>query len=71
MQSNTEFAIFCIEAVAQKLGMDAPQVYVLLAEKSDILNSYILPGYEMLHTQGKAYIVEDIIEVMKQEGVLE
>ena len=26
--------------------------------------------YEILHTQGKEYIVDDIIEVMKERGVL-
>lgn len=40
-----------------------------LAEKSNILNDYIVPEYEMLHTQGKEYIVNDIIEVMKERGV--
>ena len=38
-------------------------------EKSDILNDYIIPEYEILHTQGKEYIVDDIIEVMEERGV--
>lgn len=59
-----EFAIFCIENVAAKLGVSAEKVYNALAEKSDILNDYIIPEYEILHTQGKEYIVDDIIEVM-------
>ena len=58
-----EFAIFCIENIAEK-------VYDALTEKSDILNDYIIPEYEILHTQGKEYIVDDIIEVMKERGVL-
>ena len=64
-----EFAIFCIENIAQKLQRTADQVYVALAEKSNILNDYIVPEYEMLHTQGKEYIVNDIIEVMRERGV--
>lgn len=40
-----------------------------MAKKSDILYKYIVPNYEILHTQGKEYIVEDIIAVMKEEGV--
>ncbi len=64
-----EFAIFCIENIAKKLEKTADQVYVALAEKSNILNDYIVPEYEMLHTQGKEYIVNDIIEVMKERGV--
>lgn len=64
-----EFAIFCIENIAEKLKKKADQVYVALTEKSSILNEYIVPEYEMLHTQGKEYIVNDIIEVMKERGV--
>ena len=66
-----EFAIFCIENVASFLGRDAREVYKLLTEESDILNSYIVPEYEMLHTQSKEYIVNDIVEFMKESGVIE
>lgn len=65
-----EFAIFCIENIAAKLGVSAEKVYDALTEKSDILSDYIIPEYEILHTQGKEYIVDDIIEVMKERGVL-
>ena len=65
-----EFAIFCIENIAAKLGVSAEKVYDALTEKRDILNDYIIPEYEILHTQGKEYIVDDIIEVMKERGVL-
>ena len=65
-----EFAIFCIENIAAKLGVSAEKVYDALTEKSDILNDYIIPEYKILHTQGKEYIVDDIIEVMKERGVL-
>lgn len=64
-----EFVIFCIENIAEKLEKSADQIYVALAEKSNILNGYIVPEYEMLHTQGKEYIVNDIIQVMKERGV--
>lgn len=67
--TELEFTIFCIENVAIKLGVNAELVYTALAEKSDILSSYIIPCYEALHTQGKDYIVEDIIEVMNERGV--
>ena len=39
-----EFAIFCIENIAAKLGVSAEKVYDALTEKSDILNDYIIPG---------------------------
>ena len=65
----TEFEIFCIENVAQKLGIAGNEAYNLLSEKSHILDEYIIPNYEVLHTQSKDYIVNDIIECMVQHGV--
>jgi len=40
-----EFAVFCIENVAAKLGVDAERVYQAFTKKSDILNGYIVPEY--------------------------
>ena len=67
--NQLEFAVFCIETIAAHLGVDAERVYSALTEKSDILNSYIVPEYEVLHTQSKEYIVRDILDVMKERGV--
>lgn len=64
-----EFAVFCIENVAAKLNVDAQKVYSALTEQTNILRDYIIPEYEVLHTQGKDYIVDDIIDVMKERGV--
>lgn len=64
-----EFAVFCIENVAAKLGVNAEDVYKAFTEKSSILNGYIVPEYEILHTQSKEYIVNDIIELMHEKGV--
>lgn len=64
-----EFAIFCIENVADKLNIDATKVYSMLTEQTNILNEYIIPEYEILHMQNKDYIVDDIIEIVKERGV--
>lgn len=60
-----EFVVFCIENVAERLGVNAAHVYDVF-EKSGILNGYIVPEYDILHTQDKEYIVDDIIAVMKE-----
>ena len=49
-----EFAIFCIESVAQE-------------QKTD---DYVIPCYDSLHTQSKEYIVDDLIHIMQERGVL-
>lgn len=68
--NELEFVIFCIDGIAAQLGKSTEEVYTALAEKSNILNGYVVSNYDILHTQGKAYIIEDIIEVMEKEGVV-
>ncbi|NBJ97622.1 DUF3791 domain-containing protein [bacterium 1xD8-48] len=64
-----EFVVFCIENIALALGVSPEKVYIALSENSDILNGYIVPCYDALHTQGKEYIVEDILALMEKRGV--
>lgn len=63
-----EFAVFCIENIAAKLGVNAEVVYSALME-GDILNGYIVPEYEVLHTQSRDYIINDLLDVMRERGV--
>ncbi len=63
-----EFAIFCIENIATKLSVDAKRVYNAL-EESGVLKNYIFACYDVLHTQGKEYIIDDICRVMEKKGV--
>lgn len=64
-----EFAVFCIENIAIRLGKNAEEIYQALTEKSNILHSYIIPEYEMLHTQSKEYIIDDIVSLMEERGI--
>ena len=64
------FAVFCIEALADDLGTTGDKIYKTLTEKSDILDNYIIPYYDALHTQGKNYIVCELKELMQKKGVL-
>ena len=50
----------------QRLHVDAQKVYVALTEQTGILQEYIIPEYEVLHTQSKDYIVDDIIDIMRK-----
>jgi hypothetical protein len=68
-KAQMEFSVFCIEAIAEKLGVTGDIVYKMLANESSILNDYIVSCYDVLHTQGKEYIVDDIINVMKHKGI--
>lgn len=68
--NELEFSVFCIENVAIKLGIKGETAYSLFTHDIDILNEYIIPNFEILHTQSKEYIVNDIIDYMKECGVL-
>ena len=68
--AELEFAVFCIENIAIKLNSLPEAIYRKLAIDSNILNEYIVPEYEVLHTQGKEYIINDIVELMQEKGVI-
>lgn len=67
--NELEFVLFCIENIAEKVGVSPQQIYQVLTQESDILHSYIIPEYETLHTQSKDYIVDDILDFMNEKGV--
>lgn len=64
-----EFAVFCIESLADAMGKPSDAVYRALTGRGDILNQYVVPSYDVLHTQGRTYIVNDIREVMEERGI--
>lgn len=64
-----EFAIFCVDFVARKLGLPPDIVYKRLKE-SGLLQNYIIDNYEVLHTLGKDYLVDDIVGLMAEKGLL-
>lgn len=64
-----EFAVFCIENVAKELGVNAERVYQAFTGENNILKGYIIPEYDILHTQSREYIMRDILAVMKESGM--
>lgn len=63
------FVIFVVEAVAMRRNLLPSAVLDAFTKKSHLLRDYILPGYEVLHTQGRDYIVEDILAEAAFMGV--
>ncbi|MCL2804818.1 MAG: DUF3791 domain-containing protein [Treponema sp.] len=68
---QSHFAVFCIEALADEMGTTGDKIYKILTENCDILDNYIIPCYDALHTQGKDYIVRELKELMKKQGALQ
>lgn len=69
-ERELEFAIFVIENVAERLSITGDEAYRLLTEGPDVLDSYVIPSYDVLHTQGKTYIVDDVLRAMRKMGAL-
>ena len=70
MNSNqVDFSTFCIGSVATALNMNQAEVYRRL-KSSGILMDYIVGCYDVLHTFGRLYLVEDITSLMRKKGVL-
>lgn len=63
------FVTFCIGAISLKLKLSRHEVYSRL-KAADIIDGYIVPGYDVLHTFSRSYLVDDIIDFMKGKGVL-
>ena len=68
--NNIDFVTFCIGNLSRRLNLSAGEVYRRL-KKSGILTDYIVPSYDVLHTFGKEYLMENLTEYMREKGVLE
>lgn len=70
MDKNTlEFVTYCISKLASLLNLTQRDVYRRLVS-SGILYDYIVPSYDVLHTFGSHYLMEDLTDYMREKGVL-
>ena len=61
-----EFVIFCLESYKEKESLPGKEVYDLF-EKYKVFD-YLRDGYDMLHTQGSEWLMNDIDEYLKNRG---
>lgn len=62
------FVVFILHTLGQHWNMTTPEVYDIL-NSTRILDDYIIKCYDVLHTLGKEYLVEDITEFVKEKGI--
>lgn len=62
------FVVFVLHALGQHWNMTTPEVYEIL-NTTGILDDYIIKCYDVLHTLGKEYLVEDITEFVREKGI--
>ena len=62
------FTIFCVNNVAAYLNKSAKDVYHAM-QNAGMIDGYIVPCYDVLHSFSKEYIVDDLVSLMQQKGV--
>ncbi len=62
---ETEFAVFCIEHTAEYLGISADKIVQELV-KTNGIRDFLYKSYPTLHTQGKEYIVQEVLAYIRQ-----
>lgn len=68
-KQELEFILFCVDFVAQKLNQSPDVIYDKL-KSSGLLQDYLIENYEVLHSLSKEYLVDDIIAIMTEKGLL-
>lgn len=68
-KKELEFILFCVDFIAQKLNQSPDVIYDKL-KSSGLLQDYLIDNYEVLHSLSKEYLVDDIIAIMTEKGLL-
>ena len=67
-RESFSFVIYMIHACANRWRKVPSDVYKML-QKTGCIDNYLVPYYDILHTQGTDYIVDDIEEYLGIRGV--
>lgn len=62
------FVVFVLHTLDQHWNMTTLEVHEIL-DSTGILDDYIIKCYDVLHTLGKEYLVEDITEFVREKGI--
>lgn len=63
-----EFVTFAIGSVAERVSKSPAEIYWLF-KQLNIIDEYLVPAYDVLHTFGRQYLVNDVLELMQEKGV--
>ena len=63
-----EFVKFAIGSVAERLQKSPAEVYRLF-KQAGIIDMYLIPAYDVLHTFSRQYLTDDLLDYMKERGL--
>ena len=67
-KDSFSFVVYMIHACADRWKQSPSEVYRKLKE-SGCISQYLVPHYEILHTQGSGYLVDDIQQYLELRGI--
>ena len=67
-EKELTFSTFIFYSLSEAWNKTPAEVYKVL-NSAEILDGYIIESYDVLHTLGKAYLVEDITELAGEKGI--
>lgn len=68
-KKELEFSVFIINKLSDYLKKPVNEIYKILKD-TNILEDYIIECYDVLHTLGTEYLMEDIAELIKERGIM-
>ena len=68
-KESLSFVIYMIHRCAGKWKMTPSKVYRILDE-SGCIRSYLVPHYDVLHTQSSVYVLDDIQQYLQKRGII-
>ena len=68
--NETEFVVFCIEELAIEYNKSGRDIYQILSINTNMIEEYIIPNYEVLHSMGRDAIIQELKDLLKERGVV-
>lgn len=67
-KTSFSYVIYMIHACARTWGYNPSEIYKKMKSVNCIMG-FLIPNYEILHTQSTQYVVEDIKEYLNVRGI--
>lgn len=67
-RNQIDFSTFMLYRLAEHWGKSVPDTYRIL-DKTNAIDGYLVPCYDMLHTLGSEYLVNDLTDYVRERGI--
>lgn len=67
-RDSFSYVIYMIHACANSWAYKPSEVYKKM-KSANCIKGFLVPNYEILHTQSTQYVIEDIREYLKVRGI--